>query len=401
MDDIAGTLEEWSGYCGIQKMPGMELTTEDGVDFGFTATVDIAANTPLLFIPSQVILSSQQAYELVGDGGGRACNARDLLQRFGNGSEQHFPHLCLWILVLMEYEKGDASPWYAWLNTLPRRYNNGAAMTPFCFRCLPPLIAALAKEERTRLINFEQVLRQMYKNVLVSDDIKDNMDVLRWAYNAVYTRFVTRGSEEPVLVPLVDYLNHGTWPNVDLYFDDDGNCQVYTTEEVSAGSALQRSYGDPTNPSFLFARYGFLDESSPATFCKIMIDKPSTELINLGYDPSRMLFFKDTGEVSQEVWDVLLYDKVLSKEDSAVQEQFYQAHIAGDDDTKQAMHAHYYPQTAAALNDHVEGFLLQLQELSAQGVGRDVREHPRLPLILKHNIFVMETFLTVKMVNNL
>jgi len=141
-----------------------------------------------------------------------------------------------------------------------------------------------------------------------------------------------------------------------------------------------------------------------------MIDHPSEELVNMGYDPSRMLFFKNTGAISQEVWDVVLYDQVLYKEEEEdkegnvgpnVRQQFYQAHMTGDDATKQAIHQHYYPQTVRALNDHVEGFLLQLEELSTKGMGQDVREHPRLPLILRHNIFVMETFLQVKVANRL
>ena len=351
---------------------------------------------------------------MVGDGGGRALNARDLLQQFGDNSEKYFAHLCLWMRLLVEYERGDQSPWYPWLNTLPRRYDTGAAMTPFCFRCLPPLVAALAKEERKRFLHFEQALRQMYKRV-VTEETQRNMPALQWAYNTVFTRCIQLGDSGnddnndsnddngPVLlIPGVDYFNHGTWPNVDLHFDGEGNCHVYTTVDVTAGTALHRSYGDPTNPSFLFARYGFLDESSPATFCKIMIDKPSKEIIDLGYDPSRMLFFKDTGAISQEVWDVVLYDKVLSKEGgSDVREQFYRAHMTGDEVTKQAIHEHYYSQTIKALNEHVEGFLIQLEELSSKGMGQDVAEHPRLPLILRHNIFVMETFLAVKVANHL
>jgi hypothetical protein len=44
----------------------------------------------------------------------------------------------------------------------------------------------------------------------------------------------------------------------------------------------------------------------------------------------------------------------------------------------------------------VNTFLLQLEELTKKSIGKDHNEHPRLPLILKHNAFVKETFLKVK-----
>jgi hypothetical protein len=153
--------------------------------------------------------------------------------------------------------------------------------------------------------------------------------------------------------------------------------------------------GDSTNPSFLFARYGFLDESSPATFCKIMVSNPSQELINMGYDHSRMLFYKETGDVSQEVWDVLLY-QILERSNPDHQRALYEAQMRGDGDTKRALHEQYYTETSKALRNHVDTFLNQLEELSDRATSRDPNLHPRLPLILKHNEFVKETFLKVR-----
>jgi len=174
-----------------------------------------------------------------------------------------------------------------------------------------------------------------------------------------------------------------------------GNCNVYTTADVAPGSPLRMSYGDPTNPSALFAQYGFLDESSPATFCKITNIQPTEELKNLGLDFSRMLFYKDNGAVSEEVWDVLLYSQVL-KSNKQAQQAFYQAHMTGDVETKQSIHQHYFLETATALKKHIDTFLKQLDDLTKKGDGVDVNTHPRLPLILKHNEFVRQTFLTVK-----
>lgn len=88
---------------------------------------------------------------------------------------------------------------------------------------------------------------------------------------------------------------------VELSYDEEGSAVVYATTDVPAGSPLRISYGDYylTNPSATFAKYGFIDESCPSTFCKMMDIIPSTELRNIGLSFSRMLFYKDTGEVSE------------------------------------------------------------------------------------------------------
>ena len=125
-----------------------------------------------------------------------------------------------------------------------------------------------------------------------------------------------------------------------------------------------------------------------------MIPNPSPELINIGYDHSKMLFYKDTGDVSQEVWDVLLYQ--ILEQDPSQQEAFYNAHIIGDYETKQAYHDQYSGETFAALMNHVDVFLEELDVLTEQMMGRDLSVYPRLPLIREHNDFVREIFLNVK-----
>ncbi len=153
--------------------------------------------------------------------------------------------------------------------------------------------------------------------------------------------------------------------------------------------------GDSSNPSFLFARYGFLDESSPATFCKILIEPVTQELVDMGYSNERMLFYKESGDASEEVWDVLLY-QILGEINPEHQQTFYTAHMNGDYDTKQTLHSQYYSVTLSALKSHVDGFLSELEDLSNRTVGRDLSVHPRLPVILRHNEFVKQVFLKVQ-----
>lgn len=195
---------------------------------------------------------------------------------------------------------------------------------------------------------------------------------------------------------MADYFNHATTTEAEIKYDDEGNCYVYTTMDVPAGSPLRISYtnGDNTNPSALLARYGFLDQETTATFCKYLIDRPSQEIIGLGYHESKMLFY-NTGEVSETVWDILLYQALggINREE---QQAFYDAHKQGDIDTKQAYHQHYFPQTSAALLEHVDSFLQRLGKVTNKAIDADINEHPRIPIILAHNEFVRNVFITVR-----
>mmetsp|Transcript_4581 Transcript_4581/g.10053 ORF Transcript_4581/g.10053 Transcript_4581/m.10053 type:complete len:468 (+) Transcript_4581:154-1557(+) len=392
--DIA-SFEEWASYGGIQKADGFQLISEelDGfLDVSAMTTQDIPAGSPVVYVPAEMILSSNNVMEEFG----RIQEAEQLLR--DSGYESEIRQYYLMLKILAELEKGQDSPWFPYLNSLPRYYSTGASMTLFCYTCIPPLLASLCKKERARLNNLS-VKRPVS---FLSNDIKGNVKLWKWAYQVVYTRGFesNNGSGDFCIAPMADMFNHhGYEPEIALAYDEGGNCYAQTTYDVSANSPLRMSYGDPTNPSSLLARYGFLDESAPATFCKLLPSHVSEEMKNLGCAHDRMLFYKDTGDLTEEVWDILLYMALGENDDVATQQQFYQAHAGGDYATKQSIHEQYYPLTAAKLSDHIETFLDELDTLERKGeyggkVAAD--DHPRLPLIMRHNEFVKKTFLTVR-----
>jgi len=386
------TMQEWATACGVQQAEGFQLTSGDeyGLDIFAMTTQDLPPNTPVLYVPEQLILSSNKAVEELRYEGMRA--AEKIITSVNAGSELRQYYLMLKILV--EYEKGVDSPWFPWLNSLPRYFSNAASMTPFCYKCLPSLMGKLAMEERANL-NHLSVKKVPH---LLSIDTIGNADLWTWAYQIVYTRaFETNdGSGDLKIVPLGDMFNHGSSSTeIEAAYDEQGNYFAQTTYDIPAGSPLCMSYGDPTNPSFLFARYGFLDESSPATFCKIFPPHINADMKALGYAQNKMLFYKDTGDVSQEVWDILLYQH-LSSTKVGDRRALMKAHVEGDHEAKQFLHEQYHQTTSALLLNHIDTFIEQLDILFLKSEGRNVNEHPRLPLILRHNEFVRETFLRVR-----
>jgi len=390
------TMEQWAYQCGVQGTDGLQLfcdtaaiddgTTQQHMDVSLMTSNDIPANNPVLFVPSEMILSSHKALKEFG----RLEDAEKLITSLN--AESQLRQYYLMLKILIEWERGEESPWFPWLNSLPRYYSNAASMTPFCYKCLPSLMASLAMKERANM-NHLQVKRVPF----LSEETRGNADLWVWAYQIVYTRSfeANNGTGDLCIAPMADYFNHGTETDISMGYDTEGNCLVQTTRDVPAGSPLRMSYGDPTNPSFLFARYGFLDESSPATFCKYTPPHVNKELEDMGYAQNRMLFYKETGDASQEVWDVFLH-QILSSTNIAKKRALYKAHMEEDYETKQSLHEQYYQDTSLKLLTHIDDFILQLDQLSTKAIGRDVDEHPRLPLILRHNDFVRNTFLAVR-----
>lgn len=102
-------------------------------------------------------------------------------------------------------------------------------------------------------------------------------------------------------MPYADYFDHGSdYVEVEPAYDSEGNYHARAAYDVAAGSPLRISYADPRNPSHLLARYGFLDEDCPATYCKLLPMDVNGEMLELGYSYDRMLFYK-SGEVADEV----------------------------------------------------------------------------------------------------
>mmetsp|Transcript_29186 Transcript_29186/g.47904 ORF Transcript_29186/g.47904 Transcript_29186/m.47904 type:complete len:365 (+) Transcript_29186:2-1096(+) len=350
------------------------------------AGADIPAGTCVLYVPSNLYLTSYGSKQEFGE----QEEAESLIGNLA-GADQ-FPLFYLFLKILVEYERGQDSSWFPWLNSLPRVFNNGAALTPSCYDCLPPLASKLSMAERVKCINCRQALKTVD---FISDEIKNNEELTKWAYNVVETRSLDVGGEK-IIIPMADMFNHGSdGHEVEISYDEEGSCVVYTTADAPAGSPLRISYGDYylTNPSATFAKYGFVDETCPSTFCKMMDIIPSTELRDIGLSFSRMLFYNN-GEVSDEVYDVLLYQILSSNWQS--QKEFYNACMNGDTATKSAFQQQYLGEVMTRLKTHVDGFLNNLDELSVKASEKDLEKHPRLPLIVAHNDFVRETFLRVK-----
>lgn len=74
------------------------------------------------------------------------------------------------------------------------------------------------------------------------------------------------------------------------------------------------------------------------------------------------------------------------------QQAFYQACVAGDEVLKQSYHEQYFSHSLSRLQKHVNYLVNELDEMAEFKWNKNTERHPRLPLLLRHNEFVMSTF---------
>jgi hypothetical protein len=191
-------LQQWAYNCGVQTDPGFQFTSDDGgYDIYAMTQTDIPVGSCILYVPSNMYLTSYNARQEFG----QMVESEKLIGSLA-GSDQ-FPLFYLFLKILVEYERGVNSDWYPWLNSLPRIFNSGAAMTPSCYDCLPPLAAKFCMEERVKFINCKQALKFVD---IVSEETKKDEELLKWVFNVVETRCLEAGDGggERIIIPMAD-----------------------------------------------------------------------------------------------------------------------------------------------------------------------------------------------------
>mmetsp|Transcript_25689 Transcript_25689/g.54634 ORF Transcript_25689/g.54634 Transcript_25689/m.54634 type:complete len:461 (-) Transcript_25689:151-1533(-) len=381
------SMEEWATQYGMQKADGVELYSEDGGnDYQLLTQSGASAGETVVYVPADIVLNSAAIQQEFGTS---LQQAEAAVVQIDQGAEYRLPLFRLMAKILVEYEKGQDSAYYPWLNSLPRQFFNGVSMTKACFNCLPPYAGWLTSSERINYSHFAMALRQGY--VPLSQETIGNKEVVKWAYNVALTRYheVWQPERAKVIGPMADMLNHSSEPNCDITVDYDGNVNVVARYDIQPGTPLTVSLGDPTNPTPIFAQYGFLPQDCATIFCKAMHLEP--RIRELGYEFQELLFQTETGEIAPKVWDIFLYD-ILQQSDPGSAQQFAIACQNDDEGTKEQYHGEYFAYTLDALKQHVYSILGDAEDLTRKAQSYDLQTHPRVPVIVAHNQLVSQTF---------
>jgi len=203
------TMDRWATGCGVQKAEGLKYTNEASygivTEVGVGTDLDIPAGQPVLLVPSEMILTGEKARNELGP----LETSESLFERLQKTED--LPQFYLFLKVLKEYESGMDSPWYYWLDSLPRYFANGSSMTHLCSDLLPPLVGTLVSLERVR---FRQFFRALKHADCLSENVRSDKDLAKWAFAIVYTRsfpLYREGSYQDVqLVPVADLVRAQT-----------------------------------------------------------------------------------------------------------------------------------------------------------------------------------------------
>lgn len=160
-----------------RALPGLQFEYNiDGSDIYACTNADMAAGTPVLYVPESLILSSSKAMAELQTVDMQP--AEKIL--YSVNADTELRQYYLMIKLLVEIEKGEESPYFPWLNSLPRYYTNAASMTPFCCLCLPSLMRKLAVKERGNMsrLSVSSIKLIPYLN----EDTKYDVELCNWVY---------------------------------------------------------------------------------------------------------------------------------------------------------------------------------------------------------------------------
>ena len=177
---------EWAGHYGIQPENFQLQPIEGDVNWGAVATQPARAGQRALFVPSMLRMFTPNIMQQEFPNLGPMIQQR-IDSKSRNGDIDLVNHFYLFLKVLKEYDLGTESPYYAWLDALPRKFNTAVNFRDVETDCLPPFVKFLSKRDQNNYSLFARTLKEL-PTPGISDATKNNMDITKWAFNVVFTR---------------------------------------------------------------------------------------------------------------------------------------------------------------------------------------------------------------------
>ena len=231
-------------------------------------TEEIPMSTTLFAIPQSLVISRENV--LAHDPVLGPLLQRDELQRYA-----------LQLKLLCEKHKGDRSDWHVYISNLPTAFT---------------MLMYFDQEEKRELqddgrMSLDGVLEQL---ALIAEYEGIRQDVLapnpgleqrlfgsegfsfeeyKWAHSIVRTRALPGRHGRPVLVPLVDMVNHrfGSYSIDKGTQAPDGSWIVTASHDLRKGSELTFEYCWADNHFFL-SNFGFIDDDNPHDGVAVSVD---------------------------------------------------------------------------------------------------------------------------------
>mmetsp|Transcript_17244 Transcript_17244/g.26296 ORF Transcript_17244/g.26296 Transcript_17244/m.26296 type:complete len:489 (+) Transcript_17244:183-1649(+) len=398
-------LTEWAFSRGVYFAPGVKVGMHEKYDdWGVILDQHQIAGTTMVKIPSSIVLSSSSIkFRLTKEAINFSINS--LLNHRMN---EYTPEFFLMISILCEYKKGISSPWYPWLRTLPKEFNNGLYLDDLERSCVKQVAFEFLEHQEKQWKSFYTTTKFLGGQVrglsLLTDGTDDHL--IRWAFSIVFTRSWRTQDEElsidANIVPLGDMFNHDSRRNnVRVHQNrtaDDTSVRIVLQKDAGTDTGLYLSYGITQYPARFLVIFGFCDESCPEVYANITFDDrhDQKEIGDMGFtDSTKMVFRAKDGAIGQTVWNAVLY-KVLRMEDLDGAKKFYVAHQTNDLRTMVELHSKWETEVMLQLQNHVREMLKKHAPPLHFDSAEAIYHHPRLELIAKYYTLMNDILEKVK-----
>ena len=411
-DEALDKLLSWSDESSIVRGKGISIAANSnnvGGGVGVRINRSAKAGDEIMSIPRDVIVSSQDARSSL------TKEEMDIVMTTlkPGGLDAYAGEFFLMLRLLQEVAAcKDGSDQNGcslgpWLESLPTNFDMGIYFDELERSYLSQLASKLLDLQERQLAAFRTACNALadydgkHASLFASEGSKyADGDIVKWAFSVVFSRSWRSPSnpDDARIVPLADTFNHGEDANVIVEEPEgeNGLTQVVLKTDLERDTELKLSYGPGYDPSRFLIIFGFFDDTVREVFCGVAFTDPSEELVNLGAADRSAMIYRDDGAISNAVWDSTLYVTLAQKPDE--QKAFYEARINDDAETFQELHRKYRLEIALSLKNHAEA-VLQTEYLvpTDQELSKiNVKEHPRLSMILRHNRFMRKVFSNIK-----
>lgn len=443
-------LATWALDWGVILADGLQLTESSVGDWTLSLTEPFKQGSPLLTVPSHVILSSDiqdDAYLPYYDDNEMRNVYTWMAIEMGDEQptfqQNYLPEFMLIFKIMREVYLGKNSRWYSWWQSLPQTFSTGLYLDDverkfvecmageFLYtqelqhKAFLGLMRRLLAAQENRTIIPEGFYAWLRESQQLIDGKGQNLfeSLVRWAFTVVFTRsWRSPDRQHAQIVPLGDLANHNSqMANLQpLFRPVDGAFQFYLTKDAVdvselAPSDLYLSYGLSHNPGRYLVLFGFCDISAPYVDARIdfledevdnSIASSSSDLGTewpMGYlDQSRLVISTSSGSLSEEVWIAFLY-KVLRENDpeelARVRAAFDGVYSFGitttdGDGMVDKLLERWESTLATEMRAHYQN-IMETDFAPIVVTEQDLLDHPNLSMIVNYNLFMRECFIGV------
>mmetsp|Transcript_592 Transcript_592/g.1422 ORF Transcript_592/g.1422 Transcript_592/m.1422 type:complete len:1052 (+) Transcript_592:263-3418(+) len=426
-----GSLSAWARGSQIVFADGIELTEDAFGDWSLSTTKLVEQGTPVLTVPSQVILTS----DISGDSFAPYYSERDMETTRGwmeteleNGSQSKQDYLPEYMLVyklIREVCLGSRSRWYSWWKSLPTKFSTGLYLDEvernhvermtgdfikvqgLQYKACLELFHKLVSSNTNRSpipAEFHQWILGLQQSS--NDEGSRFDDLVKWAFTIVFTRsWRSPDRKQAQIVPLGDLANHDSqFANLKPGFRQaDGAFQFFVTNDVGADSngptsPLYLSYGLTHAPARYLVLFGFCDVTAGYIDANLdFLREKDSDNWPTTLEPSQLVISTTNGALAEDVWLAFLY-KVLEAKEPELLIRVREAFAGGDKARGVEFLEHLLEtwewEVGLEIQSHYQR-LLETDFVAISVTENDLSKHPNLSMIINYNLYVRETYIGV------